>query len=72
MYHYKKYRIGKSTVSGEHIHLPRQVIRNFSIKNRDQLEFYPHDTIFPDSETPNLMAVLVVRATTTATVEVGL
>ncbi|MEM2293296.1 MAG: hypothetical protein QXX41_08475 [Nitrososphaerota archaeon] len=56
--------MGKSTISNEHIHIPRQVIRNYALKNGDQLEFYPHDTVFPDREAPNLIAVLIVRATT--------
>jgi hypothetical protein len=67
MYQYKRHRIGKSTIANEHIHIPRQVIRNWTLKNHDQLEFYPHDTIFPDKETPNLMAILIVRATTSLT-----
>jgi len=69
---YKKYRIGKSTIAGDAIHIPKQVKENYQLKKGDILEFYPSDTDFPDDLMDDIMAVLIVRATTYATTFGGL
>jgi len=68
---YRRYRIGKSTVADETIHIPKQVIENYALKKGDIWEFYPPDVNFPDEESDNLIAILIVRATEMATVTIG-
>jgi len=65
--YYKRTLLGKSTVSNESIHLPKRVRENYNLKKGDQLYFYPPDVDFPDDKLPNMLAVLIVRATTSVT-----
>lgn len=62
--YYKRALLGRAKVADGVVRIPKRVIENFGIKKGDVLEFYPQDTVFPDKEAENLMAVLIVRATT--------
>jgi len=61
---YKRYRIGKSTISiGDSIHIPRQVMSNYQLKRGDMFEWYTgtFEALFPDEELPNMIIIVVRR-----------
>ena len=61
---YKRYRIGKSTISiGDSIHIPRQVMSNYQLKRGDIFEWYTgtFEALFPDEELPNMIIIIVRR-----------
>jgi bifunctional DNA-binding transcriptional regulator/antitoxin component of YhaV-PrlF toxin-antitoxin module len=62
--YYKRALLGKSKVADGTIRIPKRIMENYNIKKGDTLQFYPPDVELPDREMSNILAVLIVRATT--------